>query len=196
LCERGSQITTDQLGGYIILGHEFRHEVVNHSKEFKNEAGYHTNLAEGFFSRVRHAQAGAWHRLTIQNLVEYGWEIAWRQTMVGRSNEAQFKDLLTRLLSSGRSTRFGDYWNKRPDDEAAASRRNEDKGWAVEVPKEQVPKRRGRPRGGVVRVPAASPPKRPYKRRTATPDSTAGLTREGPADPPALPGEAVTKPVV
>jgi transposase-like protein len=196
-CERGSQITTDQHGNYSILGQEFQHEAVNHSKEFRNKAGHHTNLAEGFFSRMRQAQTGSWHRLTIQHLLEYGWEMAWRGTMVGRDNEAQFKDLLTRLLSSGRSTRFGDCWNKRPADEGAESRRNEDKGWAVEVPKEQVPKRRGRPRGGVVRVPAASPRKRPYKRRSDAPDSTAGQSREGPAaDTPALPGEPVTKPAV
>ena len=195
-CERGSQITTDQFSGYFVLVQEFKHEYVNHSKEFKSKEGFHTNLAEGFFSRMRHAQAGAWHRLTIQHLKEYAWEFAWRQTMLGRSNEAQLKDLLTRLLMSGRSTRFADGWNKRPYDASAAPLGEEDQGWVVEVPKDQVPKRRGRPRGGVVRVPDPAPPKRPYNRRsTGANDSTAGASPKGsPADPPALPGEPITKP--
>lgn len=196
-CERGSQITTDQFNGYFILAQEFKHEYVNHSKEFKSKEGVHTNLAEGFFSRMRHAQAGAWHRLTIQHLQEYAWEFAWRQTMLGRSNEAQLKDLLTRLLTTGRSTRFGDCWNKRPPVENGASIADEDQGWLVEVPKEQVPKRRGRPRSGVVRVREPERPKRPYNRRSIAKGSTAGASPEGPsADPPALPGEPVTKPDV
>jgi len=69
----------------------------------------HTNLAEGFFSRVRAAQAGAWHWVTIQHLEIYGWEIAWRQTMVGSPNNVQLQDLFKRLLQSGRPSRFVDY---------------------------------------------------------------------------------------
>ena len=89
---------------------------MNHNKEFQTVDGFNTNLAEGIFSRIRAAVHGAWHRMSIQNLVEYGWELAWRQEMVGRSNLEQFEDLLARILTSGRPNRFVDYWQKRPLD--------------------------------------------------------------------------------
>lgn len=60
------------------------------------------------------AVQGAWHRTTVQNLVPYGWELAWRQEMVGQSNCEQLADLLQRVVRSGRPDRFIDYWQKRP----------------------------------------------------------------------------------
>lgn len=78
---------TDQHSAYNIFSGAFdAHFSVNHSHEFMNKDGLHTNQAEGFFSRIRAAEGGAWHKLTLEYLEEYGWEFAWRQTMVGKSN--------------------------------------------------------------------------------------------------------------
>jgi hypothetical protein len=193
-CEKYSLMVTDTHSSYFTLSKDFEHQAVNHGREFKSKDGIHTNLAENFFSRIRAAQAGAWHRLTIQYLEEYAWEFAWRQTMLGRSNQMQLEDLLRRLLSSGRSTRFGNCWNKRPrvveDPEA------EDTGYVVEVPKSKVPKRRGRPVKGVIRAKAPKPIKRAYRRKAALSENASPVDSTPPiatGEAPALPAPSIPK---
>lgn len=149
-CEKDAIVVTDQHSAYNLFSGEFlEHFQVNHKTEFMTDDGFHTNQAEGVFSRLRAAIAGAWHRTSIQNLVEYGWEVCWRQTMVGRDNRAQLEDLLVRVLTSGRANRFGDYWGKRPKDQRPE---REEVGEVVEVDKRNVAKARGRPKAGVVRM--------------------------------------------
>ena len=107
-------------------------------------------MRKGSSPGMRHAQAGAWHRLTVQHLIEYAWEFAWRLTMVGRSNSAQFIDLLQRLLTSSRGSHFVRDRDEEESTEGVAS--DEECGFLVEVPKEDVPKRRGRLIGATSRV--------------------------------------------
>jgi len=143
-CTADSVLVTDQADAYLDFAWQFsNHERVNHSRQFVNAEGMHTNLAEGFFSCIRRAQAGAWHHMSIQHLEYYGWEIAWRQTMVGSANDVQLHDLLQRLLQSGRPTRFVDYWSKRaPHDRPDPA----DVGAAVEVSVSDIARKMGRPR--------------------------------------------------
>jgi hypothetical protein len=196
-CERGSVISTDQLSNYFVLSGTWDHQFVNHTEEFMSKAGVHTNLAENYFSRMRACQAGAWHRLTVRFLEDYGWEVAWRLTMLPNSNEFQLQDLLARLMRSGRSTRFRDAWNKQrrksktPPDPSAVQG-----PYLVEIPKDQVRKRRGPPRKGVTRVKPTPRKKRPYTRKAKAPSSeVAALPRRKTASKaPALPTDAVTKP--
>ena len=145
-CDENAALVTDQHGAYNVFSADFdNHLQVNHSQEFQTEDGINTNLVELVFSRIRAATRGAWHRMSIQHLEEYGWEFAWRQTMVGRSNLEQLEDLMRRVLTSGRPTRFVDYWQKRPETEPP---RLEEVGALVEVSKQEVKKRRGRPSAG------------------------------------------------
>ena len=165
-CDRSALLTTDGHSGYNFYSGAFQqHYVVDHSSEFYSEEGMHTNLAEGFFSRMRSAESGAWHKMTLAHIEEYGWEFAWRQTMVTRSNLEQLEDLLARVLKTGRAERYADYWGKSrtapkeavdPDDEAVA----------MEVRKDSVPKKRGRPAAGTVKPQVPEQPKRKYKRRS------------------------------
>lgn len=153
-CAGDSVLITDQHSAYAVLSGEFdEHHQVNHGECFMDKNGLHTNLAEGVFSRIRAAVHGAWHRMSFQHLVEYGWELCWRLEMLGLDNQSQLRDLLGRLLRSGRPTKFVDYWKKRPD---APKTPPEEIGVVREVPKDTVPKRRGRPPKGVVRPPAAA----------------------------------------
>jgi len=147
--EEHSVLVTDQHDSYLDFAWQFDdHKRVNHTERFVSPDGMHTNLAEGFFSRMRTAHAGAWHRVSIQHLEIYGWEIAWRQTMVGSPNNVQLQDLLKRLLQSGRPSRFLDYWSKR----APHGRPDPDEvGAAVEVPVSDIPKKMGRPKKGLLR---------------------------------------------
>jgi hypothetical protein len=166
-CDRDAILTTDGHSGYNFYTGAFQqHYVIDHGSEFVDKDGMHTNLAEGFFSRMRSAETGAWHKMTLAHIEEYGWEFAWRQTMVGRSNLEQLRDLLARVLKSGRATRYGDYWGK----SETAPRRvmdREEGSKAVEVTKDSVPKKRGRPSGEAVRPQVPQTPKRKYKRRTS-----------------------------
>jgi len=162
-CSAESVLVTDENSAYAVFSGEFdEHQRVNHSERFMDEKGVHTNLAEGVFSRIRAAVHGAWHRMSIQHLVEYGWELCWRLEMVGTDNQSQLDDLLRRLLRHGRPTKFADYWKKRPDAPAC----NPDEiGVVREVPKGSVPKKRGRPAKGVVRLKA--PPAQGAKKQEA-----------------------------
>jgi hypothetical protein len=142
-CEAGSVIVTDQNAAYNQLGAKFEHHPINHDEHFQDAKGFNTNLAENFFSRMRLSQAGSWHRISVQYLELYGYEFAWRLTMVGKPNGEQFHDLLDRLLHSRRTSQFAGYWakdpTKRPPREAA------DMGFVIEVPKDKIPKPTGRP---------------------------------------------------
>ena len=148
-CDKDAILVTDQHSAYNLFSGEFVELLrVNHNKEFQTDRGANTNLAENIFSRIRAAVHGAWHRMSVQNLIEYGWEVAWRQEMVGKNNLFQFEDLLRRLMTSGRPTRFVDYWNKRPE---ALRPPKEEIGELKEVAKADVPKKRGRPTKGSAR---------------------------------------------
>lgn len=161
-CSQDSVLITDQHGAYHVFSGEFdEHHQVNHTKEFMTPDGHHTNLAEGVFSRIRAAVQGAWHRMSLQHIVEYGWELCWRGEMVGMNNQHQLDDLLRRLLRSGRPTKFVDYWKKRPDSKKADP---EQIGVIREIDKDLVRKKRGRPPKGEVRLkppPRRSPPSAP-----------------------------------
>lgn len=155
-CDKNAWLVTDQHNAYNLYSGAFdEHTRVNHSVEFMNEDGFHTNLAENFFGRMRSAQSGAWHRMSLQYLELYGWEFAWRQTMLERSNAEQLADLAHRVLNTGRSERFADYWGKR--DEPKVKPDVDDRGLAIEIDKGGLRKKRGRKRIGHVVPQAAAP---------------------------------------
>jgi hypothetical protein len=156
-CTPSSVLITVQHDAYVPFSAIFEeHHAVNHSHEFMSLEGFHTNLAENFFSRMRHSQGGAWHRMSVQYLHFYGWEFAWRQTMVVRSNVEQIQDLAKRLLASGRPTRFIDYWKKRPS--GNNDRLDpEDVGIAVEIDKKELRKKMGCPKKGALKMVTTDP---------------------------------------
>jgi integrase len=97
--------------------------------------------------------------------IEVTGELAVVIAMVGRSNLEQLKDLLARVLNSGRADRYGNYWGKsnikpkrvvNPDEGARA----------VEVTTDSVPKKLGRPTADSVRPQVPERPKRKYARRS------------------------------
>lgn len=178
-CAPGAALVTDQHSAYNFFSGEFvAHYRVNHQQEFMTEDGFNTNFAEGIFSRLRAAVAGAWHRTSIQNLEEYGWEIAWRQTMVGRPNGEQLDDLVRRVLTSGRPTRFVDYWGKRPKEHRP---KREELGMLVEVDKNDLSKRRGRPAAGIVKMHRPKQSKRSYNRKAVPALAPAATPAPGPS---------------
>lgn len=164
-CDAGAVLTTDGHSGYNLFSGMFQeHVVIDHGSVFADQDGNNTNLAEGFFSRMRSAEAGAWHKMTLAHLEGYGWEFAWRQTMVERSNLYQLEDLLGRLLRSGRAVDYRDYWGK---SKTSPARKVEpgSRAKATEVDKDSVPARLGRPPKDSVRPQVPEMPKRKYAKR-------------------------------
>jgi len=166
-CDADAVLTTDGHSGYNLFSGMFQeHLVIDHSSVFADQDGNNTNLAEGFFSRMRSAEAGAWHKMTLGHLEGYGWEFAWRQAMVEHTNLDQLKDLLGRILKSGRAVEYRDYWCKSiasPARKVEAGARAK----ATEVDKDTVPARRGRPLKDSVRPQVPERPKRKYARRSS-----------------------------
>lgn len=165
-CDPKAVLTTDGHSGYNLFSGAFEaHIPINHKEVFADLDGNNTNLAEGFFSRMRSAEAGSWHKMTLAHLEAYGWEFAWRQSMVEHNNQQQLEDILRRMLTAGRATEFRDYWRKSltaPERAGAEGRAK-----ATEVEKDSVPVKRGRPSKDAVRPQTPEKPKRKYNRRSA-----------------------------
>lgn len=108
--ERQSLIRTDELPGYgnlKLMGYE--HQVVNHSIEFSTDDGVNENQAESFFSRMRRACIGIYHRVTPRYMLDYATEMAWREDARRRNTADQLQDLLTTVFSAGISADWINY---------------------------------------------------------------------------------------
>lgn len=180
-CDSDSFVVTDQHAGYNPYAGMFaQHKQVNHSKEFQTRDGFHTNHAENFFSRMRAAVHGAWHKVTVEHLEEYAWEFAWRQSMTMTDNRQQLLDLLRKVLAPRRAERWADYWGSRKRKAAEEERAASGAPAEASEPKEPsirlmpidgstLKRKRGRPRKNAVplkvEAPAEPPKKRPYRRK-------------------------------
>lgn len=91
-----------KLTGYV-------HEVVNHSEEFSTDEGINENQAESFFSRMRRACIGIYHRITPKYMLDYATEMAWREDMRRKDTMSQMAALVGRVLGAGLSTDWINY---------------------------------------------------------------------------------------
>lgn len=113
--EPGSLIRTDELSAYGNLKYMgYRHEVVNHSKEFSTDEGVNENQAESFFGRARRSVIGIYHRVTPHYMVEYMHEMAWREDVRRMDTREQLENLVARVFNAGPSKLWVNYGqNKR-----------------------------------------------------------------------------------
>jgi transposase-like protein len=108
-----STVRSDELPAYgnlKLLG--YFHETVNHSVEFSTDGGVNQNQAESFFSRMRRAFIGVYHKITPRYMVDYAHEMAWREDARRTDTLGQMRDLMKRVCSSGRSTDWINYGRK------------------------------------------------------------------------------------
>jgi transposase-like protein len=97
-----STIRSDELSAYgnlKLMG--YFHETVNHSVEFATDGGVNQNQAESFFSRMRRAYIGIYHRITPRYMLDYASEMAWREDVRRRSTGEQVSILVRRVFRSG-----------------------------------------------------------------------------------------------
>lgn len=105
-----SLIRSDELPGYgnlKLMG--YGHEVVNHSVEFSTDEGVNQNQAESFFSRMRRACIGVYHRVTPKYMLDYATEMAWREDVRRKDTAQQLALLAGRVLGAGLSADWRRY---------------------------------------------------------------------------------------
>lgn len=98
LVDQDSDLVTDGFGGYKGLEHYFnKHVVLNHSKNIRRVGEYHTNTIEGFWSMLKRAKVGQYHKITPEYLQEYINEIAFKYNY--RNSENIFEILMNNCLN-------------------------------------------------------------------------------------------------
>lgn len=106
----GSTIRTDELPGYKhLVGEGYIHETVNHSIEFSTDDGINQNQAESYFSRLRRAIIGQFHRVTPKYMLDYAQEMAWREDVRRKDTFTQLHLLVRKVLASGVSADWFNY---------------------------------------------------------------------------------------
>ena len=91
LVEKGAIIVSDEWNGYTGLNKDFNHEIVNHTgNEFVNEAGFHNNGIEGFWSLLKRGIYGIYHQVSPKHLNKYCDEFAFRYNTREISDSEKF----------------------------------------------------------------------------------------------------------
>jgi transposase-like protein len=91
-------IATDEHTGYRLLGGDFNHGVVKHSKGEYVVGAIHTNTIESFWSLLKRGIVGSYHKVSKEHLPAYVAEFEFRFN--NRKNPHLFRDTLKRLLNT------------------------------------------------------------------------------------------------
>lgn len=97
--DKSSEIVTDGFGGYANIDQYFtKHTILNHSKFVRKKGQYYTNTIEGFWSMLKRAIIGQYHKISPEYLQGYLNEITYK------FNNRNEKDLFNKLLFSSLNT--------------------------------------------------------------------------------------------
>lgn len=107
----GSVIIADGAHAWDGLRTAFDMLRVNHDYYF-SENGATTNFAESFWSVLRKAHRGTYHKWSKDNALAYAREIAWRQDFRKATVDAKVDWLLKRLLTSPISPKWAGYYQR------------------------------------------------------------------------------------
>jgi transposase-like protein len=91
-------IATDEHSGYRLLGADFNHGVVTHSKGEYVVGAIHTNTIESFWSLLKRGIVDSYHKVSKEHLPAYVAEFEFRFN--NRKNPHLLRDTLKRLLST------------------------------------------------------------------------------------------------
>ena len=93
--EPGAKIYTDDHGGYVGLPN---HETVRHSVAEYVKGQAHTNGIESFWSMLKRAHKGTFHKLSPKHLQRYIDEFAGKHNMRDSGTLAQMRDTVARMV--------------------------------------------------------------------------------------------------
>lgn len=106
-----SIVHADEASGWDALHARFDIKRVNHSQAYSAN-GACTNMAEGFFSRMRRAEIGVHHHIAGPYLNAYANEMAWRENNRRVSNGEQFLAITAAALDHPVSRQWKGYWQR------------------------------------------------------------------------------------
>ena len=96
--DKSSELITDGFGGYKDLDQHFKQHIrLNHSKYVRKVGQYHTNTIEGFWSILKRAIIGQYHKVTPRYLQSYLDEITFKYNH--RKEKDCFNLLVNRSLN-------------------------------------------------------------------------------------------------
>lgn len=96
--DASSKVVTDGFGAYYGIGDHFeKHVKLNHEKNQRTWARYNTSSIEGFFSTIKRAIIGQYHKVTEYHLQSYMDEISFKRN---NSEENIFDTLIFRCLNT------------------------------------------------------------------------------------------------
>ena len=103
--EPGSVLYTDEAAAYNGMT-EFKHEAVNHSVGEYVDGMAHTNGIESFWSMLKRAHKGTFHKISPKHLQRYVSEFAGKHNVRDSDTIAQMRDTVARLV--GRNLLYRD----------------------------------------------------------------------------------------
>ena len=99
--EPGATVYTDEAAAYKGLAADYRHEAVNHTVSEYVRGQAHTNGMESFWSMLKRAHDGTFHKISPKHLQRYVSEFAGKHNHRDAGTLAQMRDTVARLV--GRS---------------------------------------------------------------------------------------------
>ena len=104
--EPGATVYTDEAAGYKGLASTHQHESVNHSVAEYVRDQAHTNGMESFWSMLKRAHDGTFHKISPKHLNRYVQEFAGKHNIRDSGTLAQMRDTVARMV--GRNLLYRD----------------------------------------------------------------------------------------
>ena len=104
--EPGASVYTDEATAYVGLGGDFEHASVNHSVAEYVRGQVHINGMESFWSMLKRAHKGTFHKISPKHLNRYVQEFAGKHNLRTADTLVQMAVMADRL--SGRRLRYRD----------------------------------------------------------------------------------------
>lgn len=95
--EKGSELMTDEWGGYNGMNGNFKHSIVNHGSGQYVQGNAHTNTLEGFWSLFKRGIVGQYHQISRKYMNRYVDEFCFRYN--NRDNDNVFSLLIEKCVA-------------------------------------------------------------------------------------------------
>ena len=96
--EPGATVYTDEAAAYKGLAADYRHEAVNHTVSEYVRGQAHTNGMESFWSMLKRAHDGTFHKISPKHLQRYVSEFAGKYNHRESGTLVQMRDTVARLI--------------------------------------------------------------------------------------------------
>ena len=108
---KGTIVNADAAPAWNALHARYEMKRIDHEEAYSLD-GACTNMAEGYFSRLRRAEAGHHHHISGPYLLRFAQEAAWREDNRRVSNGEQVERVAMLAMMRKPSVDFGGYWQR------------------------------------------------------------------------------------